>query len=274
MGAVHPLKLAYAREQPSGLAHYLATQGQEAVSDALDGLPPETAVAVVARLPQGHLLRTLAGESDDQLALWLDAATPDHALSLLLHLEEARRPRILGRISSRRKRRTLERLLVYPRSTVGALVDPTATRLNADIQLEEAVAILRSDDHRGKEVVWLVGEDDAYLGLLDLRSALVASSGQVPLRRLLTQTRALQADTTLRDARDFPEWLRHPRLAVTDHGGRFLGELTRQRLMAALQGTQPANHGVAEGVNDLARQYFRILGICLDDLFGLQGRKR
>jgi len=62
MGAVNPLKLAYAREQPSGLAHYLATQGQEAVSDALEGLPPETAVAVVARLPQGHLLRTWRGK--------------------------------------------------------------------------------------------------------------------------------------------------------------------------------------------------------------------
>jgi len=142
---------------------------------------------------------------------------------LLLHLEEGRRTRILGTISSRRKRRTLERLLVYPRSTVGALVDPTATRLNADIQLDEAVAILRGEDQKGKEVVWLVGEDDTYLGRLDLRSALAASSGQLPLRRLLTQARSLQADTTLRDARDFPEWLRHIRLAVTDHSGRFLG---------------------------------------------------
>jgi hypothetical protein len=44
--------------------------------------------------------------------------------------------------------------------------------------------------------------------------------------------------------------------------------------MAALQGTQPANQGVAEGVSDLAGHYFRVLGICLDDLFGLQGRKR
>ena len=274
MVAVHPLKLAYAREHPAGLAHYLATQGQETVSGALDGLPPETAVAVVARLPQGQLLRTLAGESDDQVALWLDAATSDHALAVLLHLEEARRSRILARVSKRRKRRTLERLLIYPRSTAGALLDPTAARLSADTPLDEAVAILRGDDHRGREVVWLVSEDDTYLGLLDLRSALVASSGRMPLRRLLTSVRSLQADTTLTNALEFPEWLHRPRVAVTDHDGRFLGELSRSRLMAALEGTQPANHGLAEGISDLAAQYFRILGICLDDLFGLHGRKR
>ena len=273
MADVHPLRLAYAREYPSGLAHYLAAQTQEAMSDALSGLPPETAVAVVARLPQGHLLRTLTGESDEQVALWLDAATPDQALGLLLHLEEARRTRILGGISSRRKRRTLERLLVYPRSTVGALVDPTATRLDADSHLDDAITVLGRENYRANDGVWLVAEDDTYLGQLDLRAALVASRG-VPLRRLLIRVRSLDANTALGDARDFPEWLSHSRLAITDHRNRFLGQLTQQRLMASLEGASPANQGLAEGLSDLSRQYFRILGICLDDLFGLQGRKR
>lgn len=274
MEAVHPLKLAYAREHPTGLATYLATQGQEVVSEALEGLPPETAVAVVARLPQGHALRTLAGQSDAQLAVWLDAATADHALAVLLHLEEGRRPRVLASISSRRKRRTLERLLFYPRSTVGALVDPTAMRLSADIQLDEAVAIMQVEARSGPDSVWLVDDDDNYLGLFDPRSALVASSGATPLRRFLITVRPLQADIPLPDARDFPEWLRHTELPVVDHRGRLLGALSRRRLMVALEGIGHANQGLADGVSDLTRQYFRILGACLDDLLGLEGKKR
>lgn len=274
MGSVHPLKLAYAREHPQGLATFLAGQDQEGVLDGLEGLPPEVAVAVVASLPQVQAMRLLAGRDDEQVLQWLDAAPANHALALLLHLDEARRRRLLARVAGARKRRTLERLLLYPRSMVGALVDPTAMRLNADLQLAEAVSLMRDSVSGQTGEVWLVDADERYLGQLDLAAALVARSRQMPLRRLVRAVRSLQADTTLMNACEFTEWTENRVLPITDHQGRFLGAVTHQRLMMAARGLQPANQGLTDAVGHLARQYIRVLGLCLDGLLGSRGSKR
>jgi len=252
MSSANPLKLAYAREHPGDLATYLATQGTEAINEALEGLPPETAAAVVAKLPQGQALRTLAAHGNEVLMTWLDAAESEHALALLLHLDDAWRASVLAALSSRRKRRTLERLLYYPRETVGALANPSVMRLNGNMLLEEAIAVLQGQDPDPEAVVWVVDDTDDYLVSLS----------------------PLQADTSLSDARDLKEWLRHTQLPVTDRKGRFLGALGRRQLVSALSGVHGSGHGLVDNLGDMARQYFRIMAVCLDDLFGLRGGKR
>lgn len=273
MSTVHPLKLAYAREHPADLATYLATRGAEAINDGLDGLPPESAAAVVAKLPRGQALRTLAAHDDEVVTDWLNAAGPDHALVLVLHLESERQSRVLGAVSSRRKRRNLERLLYYPSETVGALVNPRVVRLNADMTLAEAITILQGQEWDPGAMIWIVEDNDDYLGVLDVKAALVSHSRKLPVRRLAVTPSPLQADTSLASAPDFREWLRYTELPVVDRRGRFLGTLARERLLSALGRSGGSDQGLVDGLGDMARQYFRIMGVCLDDLFSPGGRR-
>lgn len=274
MTDAHPLKLAFAREYPGELAACAATQGSDAVARALEGLPPASAAAVVAGLPHGHAVRVLGGQDDARVGEWLNAASVDHALSLLLHVDEGRRTAILDHLSNRRMRRTLERLVVYPSETVGALVNPSAMRLNASLPLSEAIVILQADESGPEQSIWLVDDDGLYLGLLDLSSVLVARSDTLKLHEFLVPVRALRAETALAAARDFDEWQAHPELPVVDDLDHLLGSISRGRLMAALAGTRMTNRGLVDDVGELVRQYFRVMGICLGNLFGTRGSKQ
>jgi len=273
MSDVHPLKLAYAREYPAELALYLARQGGDAVAQGLAGLPAGAAAAVVARLPYGHAARLLNGQSDEELLSWLNAASLDHALAILLHLERERRKRVLARLSNRGARRQLERLVVYPRKTLGALVDPTALRLSEEASLEEAVALLRSDQPEPEEDSWVVDAQGAYRGLLDINGVLLARSQTAKLSDFLINVNPLRAETALETARDYPEWQLHPELPVVDHRNYFLGTVTLRHLQAALAGQAEGGGGVADGLSDLTRQYFRFLQASLLELFS-PGRRR
>ncbi len=272
MAAIHPLKLAYAREYPGELATFLATRGTEAVLQAVNELPADMAAPLVAMLPHYHALAVLGEQDDETLIHWLNAAGVDHALSLLLHIEESRRPRILQGLPSRRMRRTLEKLVIYPADRVGALADPSAMQLNAGMLVPDAVTLLREHAPDPEQPVWLVDDGGGYLGRLDLGGALMARADTSILSAFLIPLEALRAETHLVNARDFPQWLRYTTLPVTDHLNHLLGSLTREELMSALAGGSVTENSLGQSMNELTGQYFRVMGVCLGTLFGLRGK--
>lgn len=262
----NPLTVAFARDHPEELAAHLAAQSYEALVQALNGLPMDVGAAVVAKLPHPLAARLMSAQSDETVTAWLSRAALDDALSLALHLQEPRRHDILARLPIRHMRQTLERLVVYPRKTVGALVDPAAARLNATMPLDEAVSTLRAGDYSELQWIWIVDSEARYVGLLDLSKALLARSGQLPVGELAVRLEPLRAETSLAAALDVSEWLKHPELPVVDHQGHLLGALSRERLATVLQEDRPAEHGVLGSVTALTEQYFRVMGICLGDL--------
>ena len=268
MAELHPLKVAFARNHPQELAAHLATQSYEAVLRTLDGLPADAGAAVIAKLPHAMATKLLATQSDGAVAGWVSQAELDDALTLVLHLEEPRRAGILSQLPIRHMRQTLERLVVYPTRTVGALLDPTVVRLAATTPLVEAIDILRAGDYGELEWVWIVDVDARYVGLLDLSRALLARSGQFPVGELAVRLEPLRAETDLAAARDVGEWMKHPELPVVDHLGHLLGAISRERLVRALREETPSEHGVLNSVTALAEQYFRVMAICLGDLLG------
>lgn len=265
----NPLKLAYARRFPGEVATHLARHEGDAIAQTLDGLPDEVAAGVVARLPHGHATRVLSDQDDARIVAWLGAAGLDHALAILLHVDGARRTRILDALPSRSTRRALRRLLIYPGETVGAAVNPAAMRLAAGMPLGEAIELLRSDEPDSEQAIWLVDDDGHYQGLLDLGRALAARSDRSRLSEFLIRVKPLRAETTLANARAYSEWLEHPELPVIDEAGHLLGSLTHSRLAAELDEAGASDPGLADGLSELTRQYFRIMGICLGDLFGM-----
>jgi Mg/Co/Ni transporter MgtE len=270
----HPLRVAYARQFPGEFAAYLVMLGGDAIPQALAGLPEAQAAALVAHLPGAHAARALAAQRDERIVEWLNEAKLDDALAIVLQLYDKRRARILDSLPNRRTRETLKRLLVYPRTTVGALADPTALRLDATLPLGEAVAILRSDDSGTARPVWLVDGDGRYVGLLDSNQALIARSEKPQLADLSIAVHALRADTTLANARTHPNWQQHAELPVVDHLDHLLGTLSHERLVAALGAENPHEAGLADVVSALTHQYFHVMGTVLGELFGLRGARR
>lgn len=252
----------------------LAAEGGDAVVAGLDGLPEESVAALVAHLPRGHARRVLESASDNSVGAWLEDAALDDALAIVLHLDDERRGPVLDAIKSFARREALKRLLIYPRTTAGAVVDPGAPRLDAALPLGDALEQLRGELPEPDRTIWLVGAQGRYVGMLDATRALAASSARHLLSELAIYIRPLRADITLVNARDYPEWQRHSELPVVDHLDHFLGSLSRERLLAALGDGTRADAGLADVVTELTQQYFHVMGTVLGELLGLRRAKR
>ncbi|MCA1779424.1 MAG: hypothetical protein LC637_08600 [Xanthomonadaceae bacterium] len=271
---VNPLARAYARRFPGEVAAHLIKHSATVIAQTLDGLPDDVAAGVIARMPHGHAVRILAARDDASIAAWIDAAGLDHALAILLHVSSDRRERILECLSSRRTRRALRKLVIYPPDTAGAALNPAAPRLEASLSLADAVEFLRGDDLEPERLIWLVDGDGRYRGLLDSGRALAARTHRAALEEFLVRVKALRAETTLTNARDANQWLEHSELPVIDEHDHLLGSITRVRLMAALGRSDAGDSGLVDGLGALAHQYFRVLAICLGDLFDARRPRR
>lgn len=269
----HPLALAYARAYPGELATYLVNHDAAAIVAVIGALPGADAAAVVARLPQGHATRVLGELKPAVVAAWLDEADMDDAVAVTTRVDEAHRAAVLSAMENRKTREAVRRLVVYPVTTVGALVDPGAATLRADLPLADAVVALREARRTGERPVWLVDEGGRFLGQLDLQQALVAQSDRQPVGDWRITLRPLRAESPLQNARDVPEWIKYAELPVVDPGDRLLGSVTRERLLVALGDAQVAGPGLAADIGDLTRQYFQVMGAVLGEMFGLGYRR-
>ena len=245
----------------------MSKRGADVMTTALDGLPAEVAAGVIAQLPHGHAIGFLAGRDDQRIAALIDAADLDHALAILLFIASDRRKRVLECLANRRKRRTLRQLVVYPPGSIGTMLNPVAARLQASMSLADAVELLRGDELESDQEIWLVDDNGNYRGLLDSGRALTARNDQVGLDEFLLRIRPLRAETTVNNAFDSEQWLQHAELPVIDEHGHLLGTITRSRLLAEAGGADSGASGLIDGFSELAQQYFRVLGICLGDLF-------
>lgn len=270
----HPLALAFARTYPGELATYLVNHDAAALGAVLGGLPGVDAAAVVARLPQGHAVRVLADMEPTAVAAWLDAADMDDAVAVTMRVDEQHRTAVLDAMDNRQTREAVRRLVVYPVTTVGALADPGAAHLRADLPLVDAVTALREARRTGERLVWLVDGAGRFVGQLDLQQALVAQSDRQAVGDWCIALRPLRAESPLVNARDVPEWLKFAELPVVDPQDRLLGSVTRERLLCALGDTQVEGSGLVADLGDLTRQYFQVMGAVLGELFGLGYRKR
>lgn len=273
MSQGHPLQAAYAQHYPAEVARLLAGQGAGPAAAALDELPGSIAATVAARLPQSTLTAMLAGLDDDRIEAWLNTGSADQALSLLLHLDPGRRNALLARIGNRRMRRNLKTLLIYPRDSVGALVDPSAVRLIISIPLAEAIELLRTEHQAPNPSVWIVDEDGRYRGGFDATRALAATSPLSRLDEFVIEIPPLRAETTAANARGLGQWLEYSELPIVDAQHHFLGVLPRRRLMSGRTGSRSGRGAVPGAVGELVRQYFRILGALAGRLLSDRGTR-
>lgn len=268
--SISELTLAFARNHPAEMASFLAAEHGDRVAETVLALPAPAAAAVVSQLPSETAATLLAEVSDAAAAGWISAGSVAEAVNIVLRLAPERREGVLQGIADRMLRHRIERLVVYPRRTLGALADATVMRLNADTPLEEAVTILRTQDRLSQQPVWVVETSGRFLGRLDMARALLASKEGTQIRDCLDPIQPLLAESSLLAAHDDPLWLHHLALPVVDYDGHLLGHVTREQLLQVLSEDAPPGDGVGDAVTGLASQYLRFLSVCMSDL--LQGR--
>jgi magnesium transporter len=120
----------------------------------------------------------------DQLAQIISRLDADDALYLLDKMDEAHVQAVLERLDER-KRQTLERYRLYPKDSAGSVMSSNFLAVPIGCTVDEAIQILRAAPEREGVFYVYVVEGRRLVGVLPLRSLVLADS-QRSVRELMT----------------------------------------------------------------------------------------
>jgi magnesium transporter len=235
------LARAFAAGYPMEAAAALEPRSAEEVAQVFHAIPPETAASVLFRMAPGPAANTVERLDVEYAASVFSKLTIDAALPLLRRVTAQRRDAIIEALPAEQAD-AVKAVIGFPTGSAGALMDPRAIALPADLTVEEALKVVRREAEHAHYNLYVVDRDRALLGVLNLRELMLAG----PRDRLEAITRPAlhrllpNADRYAIVAH--PGWRDVHSLPVVDRDGRFLGALryrTLRRLEDELQDAGP-----------------------------------
>jgi magnesium transporter len=206
----------------------------------LERLPVDqrsSVVALAAALSADAVGRMTAGAAADSLARLAaeDAAPileklPMHsALTLLRRLPSEVTDRLMSALPVDH-REALQRALVYPDGTAGALMDPRICALPDDITIGDARVRLRRESRGLLHYIYIVDRSGTLVGVFDIPEMLQAGTRE-PIRAVMHQSvERLPAWTPATTVRTHPGWRAFHAMPVTDDAGRLIGAIRYQTI--------------------------------------------
>ena len=169
-------------------------------------------------------LQTMAPDQVVQLAEELD---DDDVADILQQLPEAFTQQVLDAMDEQDRDR-LERVMVYDEDTAGGLTNTDAITIRADVTLDVVLRYLRRHEELPEmtDALIVVSRDDRYVGLLPLRTLLVADP-RCSVRELMDTSRkpipVAMPDAEVARIFERNDWVSAP---VVDEGGFLVGRIT------------------------------------------------
>lgn len=139
---------------------------------------------VLSEIPEYFLPEILENVEIEKLAEILSRLGSDDAVYLLGKIPEERWPVILEKVLPD-KRATIEKLLLYPSGTAGAVMSSDYFSVPLDCTVEEAIQKLREYADKESILYVYVLDEKRLVGVLPIRS-LVLSAPKKPVRELMT----------------------------------------------------------------------------------------
>lgn len=251
MADVETLTLAYVASHPTDAARVLERRAPIEAAALFARLPARAAAPVLTAMLPTAAARVIAAIGDHVAMGLLTAAGAQAAVAVLRHLPEPRRSRLIAGLPTATA--IAARLLLgYPEDTVGAWADPQVVALPPTLDAHEAFARVRAEGEGEAEGVYVVGEDQRLLGVVDL-AALVRAPDWRSLDALMHPPAAtLSAVMPLGAAAEHPAWAQASELPVVARGERLIGALRLSVLTQALGRGDARDDGEALTIAGLA----------------------
>lgn len=269
------LTLTYLDSHPGDAARVLERMSAMECAGLLARVPARVAAPVLAAMLPTAAARQLAALEDSPAMALLGALGPQAAVTILRHVAEPRRQRLLEGLPTATALGS-RLLLGYEEDAVGAWVDPEVTALLPETRVEEALERVRNGGAERVERVYLVDPEQKLLGMVELTTLLRAPASS-RIADLATRTATqIAANTPLAAAANHRGWGASPTMVVVDRGGRLIGVLRREALMRALARGPAAQAALAEATvaGSLARGYWAavsgLFAACLAALPGVR----
>ena len=275
MAEAQTLTLAFVSSHPADAARVLEALPAVDAADLFETLPARALAPVLTAMLSPAAARIIA-VLDDRVALGLLAAAGvQAAVAILRHIPEPRRSRLIEGLSTATA--LASRLLLgYPEDTVGAWVNPETIALAPEVTAADALARVRSENDLEAGEIYVVGNEQILLGLIDLQVLLRAPPATALSALMRPAIASLPALMPLSGAAAHKAWRRTSVLPVVERGMRLVGVLHATQLaQASGSGVRRAEAGEDTLLGLVARGYWdTVSGLLTIGLNALPPTKR
>lgn len=263
----------FLERHPEVAATVLAGLSPRQLAQALAGLEIPAAIALVLRLPVLTVSRCLDHLSLQQAAALLAGMPLRNAADILRRMTEAEREGFIAAVPPRIAA-SLRTAIGRAQDSVAALMDSQVQSFDLDSTVEQASLALEQETGESIGHLYLTDTRGRFAGVLPLR-ALIANHPHVRLGSLPVQSMAaLPEGARSSSVIGHPAWLRYTQLPVVDAGGRFVGVLSRERLVERSAEPRQAPGGALGMGLTLVEGYAAANAVLLEVLMQGSGRRR
>ena len=231
-----PLLRTYVEHDPTVAAQALEAMSVTDAQEAMSLLPPAMAARIVPYLQVSYaaaLLKTATAELIKAVLKKLDAK---RVASLLAQLSNEDRQRIVPHLTDQ-LRFELKEQLEYPEDSIGRIMTRQFLSFHQDTPVREVTRKLRilAKKQPPASYVYVVGEADRLVGVLNMYGLLLASPEQ-PIHELMrSEIFALNGFTSQEEAAAELARRKYFAVPVVDGQGHMLGIVRGQDLMQGMQ---------------------------------------
>lgn len=255
----------FARRDPDRFAAVCAHGAFDELMTVLGALPAETAVAVTARLP-AEAFERLTSERAGELRGWLDSATFDDAVALIVRLSRHEATLLVDEIDNRKLRHRLRQFMIFPEHCVGAIVTSVALQAYEDTPVADVLAELRRIGGSAEIPAVVLNASGRLVGKLDLWKLLMSEVLVGTAGDFVAPIPMLHPETSLASAKALPYWSEHQWLPVVDGEHRLLGAASRRQVAEDVEAQQSSL--LLEGIADLVGQFYGVGADLLSRVLG------
>ncbi|MEO8066331.1 MAG: magnesium transporter [Flavobacteriales bacterium] len=230
-------------------------------------LEPETAAEVMLELDEERREQLLGSLTSKEIAEdLLEHIDSDDAADVVSELPAEKQREVISHLDDLEQKEDLEELLTYEEGTAGSLMAKEVVKVQADRNVTQAIFEMRQQAQEVEHVytVYVVDQDDRFVGLVSLKDILFSAEGPRTLVRDLCQTEVstIRPDEPAEEAVARMKKYDMAVLPVVDKQGVLIGRITFDDVMdvmakEAVEDYQLAS-GISEDVDDSDKPWLQI----------------
>jgi magnesium transporter len=214
-------------------------------------LDPEKASDVLVELEEDERESFLKALPSDVIASqFIENMESDDAADVIGDLEEEKKQEVLLHIDDLEQAGDIVDLLAYPEDSAGGLMAKELIRVNENWDISTCIREMRKQAEGVEEIyfIYVVSDENVLLGVLSLKSVLLASSSTRVKEIFEAEVRSVHTDTDSEEVARIMEKYDLVVLPVIDSIGRLMGRITIDDVVDVIRDEAERDYQLASGI--------------------------
>ncbi|HLP10867.1 MAG TPA: magnesium transporter [Flavobacteriales bacterium] len=215
-------------------------------------LPNELAAETLLELDEDFREELLESLTNREIAAHIDEMDSDDAADMLGDLPDERKHEIISEIKDKEQVEDIVHLLTYDENTAGAIMARELIKVHLNQTVDRCVVELRQQAHQVENVytIYVVNDHDILVGLLSLKSLLVATA-KTPISQLYNEKiRKVVHTETKENVALIMQKYDLVVLPVVDENGVLLGRITIDDVVDVIKEEADKDYQMMSGLSE------------------------